>query len=99
MPSYWCLHELSGAGEGAQHAYTYPVEVQPESAYVSPDGRGEPAIECADATCAVDVLRDGARGRGGCASRFLAREMLPLLLLLLLLDLDEFDRRREQPVG
>jgi hypothetical protein len=73
------------------HARTHPVEVQPVSASVSADDRGEPAVECADATCVVDVQRDEARGHGRCASRFVSGEVL---LLLLLLDLDVFDRRR-----
>ena len=67
------------------HARTHPREVQTVSASVSADGRGEPAVECADSKCAVDVQRDDARGHGGCVSRFVGGEML---LLLLLLDID-----------
>ena len=91
MPSYWTFGWVRWWRE-AQHARTHPVEVQPVSAYVSPDGRGKPAVECSDATCAIDMQRDGARGRGGCASRFAGGEVL---LLLLLLDLYEFYRRCE----
>jgi hypothetical protein len=83
------MAEKVGSGTAA-----HPVEVQPESAHVPEDGCGETVIECADATGAVDVQGDGARGRGRAPPVVRGEE----LLLLLLLDLDEFDRGREQPV-
>jgi len=85
------MAEKVGSGTAA-----HPVEVQPESAHVPEGGCGETVIECADATGAVDVQGDGARGRGGAPQVVRGGEEL---LLLLLLDLDELDWGREQRRG